>query len=57
MWLQRFGTRLLESDELNNKLAQRMVQLGELGCGDSLHHRDAREGINAFLEKRRPDYR
>lgn len=24
---------------------------------DSLHHRDAQEGINAFLEKRRPQYR
>ncbi|WP_017317525.1 hypothetical protein [Mastigocladopsis repens] len=33
-WLQRFGERLLASPTLNNELASRMVQLGELDIGE-----------------------
>ena len=33
------------------------LQLEKQHFVDSLHHRDAHEGINAFLQKRRPDYR
>jgi len=33
-WLRRFGERLLDSSVPNNELAARMVQLGELGCGE-----------------------
>jgi CHAT domain-containing protein/Tfp pilus assembly protein PilF len=33
-WLQGFGRRLLESPEPNLELAQRMVQLGEVGSGE-----------------------
>ncbi|HEY9695150.1 MAG TPA: hypothetical protein V6D15_23355 [Oculatellaceae cyanobacterium] len=33
-WLRRFGDRLLTSSVPNNELAARMVQLGEIGCGE-----------------------
>ena len=33
-WLQGFGRSLLESPEPNVELARRMVQLGEVGCGE-----------------------
>ena len=33
-WLRRFGARLLASPAPNNELAARLVQLGELGCGE-----------------------
>jgi Flp pilus assembly protein TadD len=33
-WLRRFGDRLLASPSPNNELASRLVQLGELGCGE-----------------------
>ncbi len=33
-WLRHFGERLLASPVPNNELAARMVQLGELGCGE-----------------------
>jgi len=33
-WLRRFGDRLLASPSPNNELAARLVQLGELGCGE-----------------------
>ncbi len=33
-WLRRFGDRLLTSSVPNNDLAARMVQLGEIGCGE-----------------------
>lgn len=34
-WLRRFGyTRLLKSPEPNRELAERMVQLGEMNCGE-----------------------
>jgi CHAT domain-containing protein/tetratricopeptide (TPR) repeat protein len=34
VWLRCFGERLLESDAPNDELGQRMVRLGELGCGE-----------------------
>lgn len=33
-WLNRFGERLLASPAPNNELAARMVQLGQVGCGE-----------------------
>ncbi|MGB3204438.1 MAG: hypothetical protein WBB28_05560 [Crinalium sp.] len=33
-WLRRLGDRLLTSSVPNNDLAARMVQLGEIGCGE-----------------------
>lgn len=33
-WLRRFGEKLLASSVANDELAARMVQLGELGCGE-----------------------
>ncbi len=33
-WLQGFGERLRESPQLNDELAQRMVRLSQLGCGE-----------------------
>ncbi|MBD2740655.1 tetratricopeptide repeat protein [Coleofasciculus sp. FACHB-1120] len=33
-WLRRFGERLLASPAPNNELAARMVQLGQVGCGE-----------------------
>ena len=33
-WLRRFGDRLLASPVPNNELAARMVQLGQMGCGE-----------------------
>jgi hypothetical protein len=33
-WLHRFGERLLASPVQNNELAVRMIQLGQLGCGE-----------------------
>ncbi len=33
-WLRRFGDRLLASSVPNNELAARMVQIGEIGCGE-----------------------
>lgn len=33
-WLRRFGEKLLASPVANDELAARMVQLGELGCGE-----------------------
>ena len=33
-WLRRFGDRLLASSVPNNEVAARMVQLGEIGCGE-----------------------
>lgn len=34
VWLRGFGERLLASPVPNNQLATRMVQVGELGCGE-----------------------
>src|SRR4028118_121494 len=33
-WLQRFGEKLLESPQPNDELAQRMVLLSQVGCGE-----------------------
>ncbi|MCT7956982.1 tetratricopeptide repeat protein [Laspinema palackyanum] len=33
LWLQQFGTRLLNSPVPNQELARRMVRLGQLNCG------------------------
>ncbi|GAC1453950.1 MAG: hypothetical protein NVS2B14_22130 [Chamaesiphon sp.] len=33
-WLRRFGERLLASATVNKDIAARMVQLGEVGCGE-----------------------
>lgn len=33
-WLHRFGKKLLASPSPNTELAARMVQLGEIGCGE-----------------------
>lgn len=34
VWLQRFGERLRESSQPNEELAQRMVLLSQVGCGE-----------------------
>jgi hypothetical protein len=33
-WLQRFGEKLVRSAVPNRELAERLVRLGEMGCGE-----------------------
>ncbi|HEV2611418.1 MAG TPA: enoyl-CoA hydratase [Noviherbaspirillum sp.] len=46
----------LTQDAQNNSLAQHF-ETEKHHFVESLHHRDAQEGINAFLEKRKPQYK
>lgn len=60
-WLQRFGERLLQAPTPNKELATRMLQLGELGCGEisdvsyELGRRLLMQGVEPIVEYAGPD--